>query len=299
LRPSPHTLLINCAIGFCIDNDTWIHPLHAFGYSPELIEHKVELRRRGGTVKPDVVVNSNRLNHALIFDCKGGISSDEGQISRYRSIEMSDIGRYIRIHNPPEFSHDICILDYAENHAILEAAIANLPFLTLGEGQLTRSRRFTKFELNQAFQDSVPIPEGMVEPVSYYPFSEIDSQGVIVKHVLRAMMTILQDRRRREMDVLAADTYRNPDVMKTIHPMYRIMGREHQESLERRVSEILTHIQKAYSDFTLKVAEIQTKKREGGDATVAISNLTVDVDEIVKREESETGLDFWTRGSSP
>lgn len=102
-----------------------------------------------------------------------------------------------------------------------------------------------------------------------------------------------------QMCVLSPATYRNREVLKTIDPMYDIMGREHRESLERRIGEILIHIQRtpAYGNFAIRVAEIQAKKRAGEDANVAIANLVDDVDEIVKKEESETGLDFWTRSA--
>lgn len=79
-----------------------------------------------------------------------------------------------------QYSHDVCITDFEQHHAELAKLIQGFPFLTIAATHLRKTGMFIKDKLNVAFAHDIAIPQGMVEPSSYYPFSENDSQGVIV-----------------------------------------------------------------------------------------------------------------------
>jgi hypothetical protein len=281
----------------CDNTDSWIHPLFDLGYEAKLVEQQIELSKVGGTVKPDVVVQSKGLNHSIPFDCKGGITAKKSQLERYVKLTKEDLKRYLDIFDLSQFTHDVCYFDLAENHEILAESVKGFPFLTLSPQELTKSGKFSKRELERAFENRISR-NGLVEPTSYYPFSEMDTQGVIVKHIITEMIAILQDKRKRSLDVLARATYANHDVMKSIHKMYDLMRRDQRETLSSRVFDVVTHLQRTYGDFTNQLLEIQSRQRQGEDAHIAISNLGVRAQEIIDKEEQQSDLDqYWKEPS--
>ena len=296
---SLHTVLINCVIGFCQkDSETWIHPLADLGYEASLLEQKIPLTG-GQEAKPDVVAHSNSLNHSLVVDCKGGTTIKEGQMDRYALLSKNELKNYIYIYDLNQFTHDICIVDFEQHHGELSKLIQGFPFLTITATQLRKSGTFTKGKLDAALATGIPIPAGMVEPSSYYPFSENDGQGVIVKEVLRAFIAILQDKRKRNLNVFARETYADADVLKTIHPMYPIMGRDHQDAVVGRILDIITYLQREYTEFARQVFDIQNARFEGMDIHVRIANLIEACQQIAEKEDEKMGLEPYMQEQTP
>lgn len=86
--------MINYVIGFCKISDTWIHPLEELGYEVRLIEQTIKLMQTTNElIKPDVVAVSNKLLHALVFDCKSGKNIERDQIARYNQLTDADLLR--------------------------------------------------------------------------------------------------------------------------------------------------------------------------------------------------------------
>ena len=296
---SLHTVLINCVIGFCQkDSETWIHPLADLGYETSLLEQKIPLTG-GQEVKPDVVAHSNSLNHSLVVDCKGGTTVKEGQMERYGLLSKNELKNYIYIYDLNQFTHDTCIVDFEQHHGELAKLIQGFPFLTITATQLRKSGTFTKGKLDAAFATGIAIPAGMVEPSSYYPFSENDGQGVVVKEVLRAFIAILQDKRKRNLNVFARETYADADVLKIIHPMYPIMGRDHQDAVVGRILDIIAYLQKEYSEFARQVFDIQNARFEGVDIHVRIANLIEACQQIAEKEDEKLGLEPYMQEETP
>jgi hypothetical protein len=285
---TPHTRLINCVIGFCKETDNWIHPLSDLGYNACLIEQSIALSQIPGTVKPDVVAYSNRQINAIAFDCKGGTTVNQDQLERYRKLANRDLLNWVDCFNPPQFSHDVCIADFEENHGILSETIKDFPFLVLSQDKLRKSGSFKKDELNSAFSSDISIDKEMVPPVSYYPFSEMDDRGLIVKEVIRAIITILRNPRRRRMVVFDKGTYQNDDILTTIHPLYPILSIEHRNLLTNKIYGIIDHLRREYPKFHDQILAIRER---GTDPDVAISNLIETCEEIIKTEEGKFRLD--------
>lgn len=281
-----------------MDSETWIHPLADLGYEASLLEQKIPLTG-GQEVKPDVVAHSNGLNHSLVVDCKGGTTVKEGQMDRYRLLSKSELRNYVYIYDLGQFTHDVCIVDFEQHHGELSKLIQGFPFLTITATHLRKSGTFTKGKLNDAFTRDVAIPAGMVEPSSYYPFSENDSQGVVVKEVLRAFVAILQDKRKGSLNVFARETYADADVMKMIHPMHAIMGRDHQDAVVGRVLDIIAYLQREYPDFARQVFDIQNARFEGMDIHVRIANLIETCQQITEREDEKMGLEPYMQEETP
>ena len=280
-------MLINCVIGFCKNTETWIHPLYDMGYSVSLIEETLPLSKITGHVKPDVVVYSSKQNSAIAFDCKTGTTSNSSQLDRYRSLDKNDFRVYHRITNLDQFIHDVCFFDLEENHERLVPSIEGFPCITLYATFVSKSGKFAKWELNRLFE-RIQITDAMEEPHSYYPFSETDDRSVIVKEVLRTIISLLRDRKKRDLPIFARETWANPVVLRTVHQMYDVIGREHRGVLADKIWDIVKSFQVRYPDFAQKVREIQASE---DDSQVMIANLMGECDEIIKAEEGTPSLD--------
>lgn len=291
---SAHTVLINCVIGFCqSDSETWIHPLSKWNYEPKLVEQEVPLEG-GQHVRPDVVAHSEKLSNSLAFDCKGGSTIDEGQMERYRRLTPRDLRVYISPHDENQHTDDVCIVDFESTHDEHSGRTRGLPCLTITATHLKKSGKFKKEVLEKTFAQDIPIAESMIEPSSYYPFSETDGQGVVVKELIRAWIAILQDKKKRDLNVLARETYAKLEVMKIIHPYFDIMGPDHQRALTQRILDLLTYLQREHSDLVKQVFDIQNARFEGKDISVRLANLAEVCQGIIDKEEEKMGLEaFW------
>ena len=286
MNPSPHTILINSAIGFCMKNDSWIHPLADLGYKAQLIEQTIRTEKAGKSVKPDVIATSKKMIHSIMFECKGGKTIDDEQISRYEDLTASDLLRWVDVHTHDNYSHDVCIFNFKKNNASITDKI-NFPILSLSDISLERKNNFSKTQIDEKFK--IPISTKTLKPpISYYPFSESEDRRVIIPHVLRAMISVLMDRKTNDIDVTDPESFLNQTVLLRIHKMWNILSREHQNSLRELIKEIIKDLKSAYPKFESQIQAIQNSTKTN---TLALSNLIKTCDEILEKEEEKTWLD--------
>lgn len=286
MNPSPHTILINSAIGFCMKSDSWIHPLQDLGYKAQLIEQTMRIEKTGKSIKPDIIATSKKIIHSIVFECKGGKTINDEQILRYEDLTTSDLLRWIDIHTHDNYSHDVCILNFKKNNESITDKI-NFPILSLSDISLEKNNDFSKTQVDEKFK--IPISTKTLKPpISYYPFSESEDRRVVIPHVLRAMISVLMDRKTNDIDVTDPESFLNQTVLLRIHKMWNILSREHQNSLRELIKEIIKDLKSAYPKFESQIQAIQRSTKTN---TLALSNLIKTCDEILKEEEEKTWLD--------
>lgn len=285
MNPSRHTVLINAAIGFCMKNNSWIHPLADLGYKAQLIEQTIRTETSGKSVKPDIVATSKKITHSIVFECKGGTVIDSDQISRYEGLTASDLLRWVDVHTRDNFSHDVCIFSFKKNHKLFDNRI-NFPILSLSDTSLEKKNDFSKSEVNRKFDKPISTTSQRL-PISYYPFSELDDRRVVVPHVLRAMVSVFVGGKTGSTDATDPVYFLSETVLPKIHKMWNILSTEHQNSLKNMVREIINDLKHTYPKFEMQMLAIQSSKPN----TLALSNLTKTCAEILKEEEKKTWLD--------
>jgi len=291
LNPSPHTILINSAIGFCVKNDSWIHPLADLGYKAQLIEQTIRTEKSGKTVKPDVIATSNKTIHSIVFDCKGGKTINDQQISRYTDLTKDDLSRWISVFTQDHYSHDVCVFDFKKNHDSIIQNVKNFPILTLSDYSLEKANTFSKPEVDKKFQHSI-ITKQLKPPISYYPFSETEDRRVIIPHILRAIVSLLMDRSTKDVDATNPESFTNDKILLRIHKMWGILSREHQNSLKDLVKNIIKDLKSSYPKFESQITTIQLSNKT---STLALSNLIKTCEEIIEKEEEKTWLDDYMK----
>lgn len=291
MRPSPHTCLINYVIGFCKKTDTWIHPLEELGYDVQLIEQPIRLMAtKTDLVKPDVVVVSNKLLHSLVFDCKSGKNVEADQVERYKQLTETDLLRWVegKVYAKKGFSHEVCYVCLENHRTFVTSNMMAFPVLSISNDRVSKTGNFAKQPLDNKFKDDVPIGSRMVAPLSYYPFSSTEDRSVIIPYVMRAIVTLLVDKKRRGAKIFDPSTYQNDEIMMTVHKMWNVISREEQSALHQVTREILDHLRTQYPRFNQQILEIQNSS---SDSQVAISNLIETCEKIAKEEEGKMRLD--------
>ncbi|MCH7561005.1 MAG: hypothetical protein IIC67_06525 [Thaumarchaeota archaeon] len=268
-------------------SDSWVHPLADMGYKAQLIEQTIRTEKSGKSVKPDVITTSNKTIHSIVFDCKGGTTIDDEQISRYENLIKDDLFRWIDVYTKDNYSHDVCILDFKKNNASIITKVKNFPILLLSDLSLEKNNTFSKSQVNEKFETSIST-KNLKPPISYYPFSENEDRRVIIPHVLRAMISVLMDRSTRDVDVTNPDTFTSQKILLRIHKMWKILSRDHQNALKELVKEIVIDLKSTYPKFESQILAIQNS---GKTNTTALSNLIKTCEKILEKEEEKIWLD--------
>ena len=238
---------MNYVIGMCRKNKEWITQLSDLGYELQIVEQTIHLST-GDSVKPDVVSSSNRLLHSLVFDVKGGRSLDEDQLARYSKLLPEDL-RWVtwnEVYDKLNLKLDVCICDLDENHKFIKMTKNDFPVLTFSSNQLTKEGQFKNNTLNEAFKQPISL-EGMMPPLSYYPFSEDDDSAYIATHVLRTLLSIALRKSKQGMefseDGLKQEIIEFNDVLAiNFNPIWKALSTEHKKALTSKIQEITGRI---------------------------------------------------------
>ena len=269
-KPSRHTMLINSAIGFCVKDDSWIHPLADLKYKAQLVEQTISSETSDMKVQPDVVATSKKLNHSIIIECKGEQTLNELQISKYNDLMPADIIRWISVHDPSQHTHDICLLIYKVNKAKF-LAVATIPVLVLSDISLEKFNQFSQKQLNQKFNELIPIAD-LIPPISYYPFSEIDDRRVIVPHALRVVQLIMNTG-TDQTDTFNPESRVNDAVMKKIFRVWDIISRKQQNALKSKIIKIIKELLRSYPDLKSFVESTPTIEKNNTAKLVSFGNI--------------------------
>jgi len=109
---SEHTVLVNGMIGLCTKTRGWPSTLKDLGYKVEYIEPTF-INSEGKKVNPDILFTSNKLIHALITECKGGISVEDEQLEKYSKITVDTVRNWVSVYDASRLSLDLCFASYA------------------------------------------------------------------------------------------------------------------------------------------------------------------------------------------
>jgi len=233
---------MNYIIGMCKKNKNWVTVLADLGYDAQIIEQRITTSS-GDAVKPDIVAVSNRLIHSLVFECKGGTTVDVNQLRRYSTLTTENLLRWITIFDRSNLQFDVCISDLKENHRYIKSRNQLFPMLTFGPKQLLKTRDFKNSKLNDTFKESISLKQ-KIAPLSYYPFSEEDTDSYIAIHVVRALLSIVMKNIKKggpdvfEESVISCDEV----IAHKFNHVWKALSREHRGSLKNKIHEVIRRI---------------------------------------------------------
>lgn len=227
---SDHTLQINLWIALTSGDPTFSRTLDRLDYDCVVIEQPLF---SGETkVRPDVLISSSDLNHAVLIDCKSN------------SIDQDQLKRYHKMANREEvLVQQAGVADTAVEDLFSEAALSS--FTDLSERDDVPERfAVVYFERSpgnsvtiwnpdeNAFElaelaDAFPInqePRGQI-PTRYYPFSDLeDDRKALVSKILQSVISLAT--KQGEFSV--------EEVMKNAHPFWKTLSNDQRDRLLRR-----------------------------------------------------------------
>src|SRR3990172_8427719 len=157
---SEHTVLVNGMIGLCTKPRGWPSTLKDLGYKVEYLEPTF-LNSEGKKVNPDILFTSNKLIHALITECKGGVSIEDEQLEKYSKINVENVRNWVRVYDASKLSLDLCLASYEESsEKILENIDSqyNFPILVFSLSNfISKINKFSNSKLDQAFSTPIEI----------------------------------------------------------------------------------------------------------------------------------------------
>jgi hypothetical protein len=276
---------MNCVIGLCARDVCWPSTLADLGYQVQLIEQTIRTGS-GDDVKPDMIAVSDVLVHSLVFECKGGISLDAGQISRYKGLRVGDLTRWVtlRTANGP-LTFDLCFAVREETELIFLGQTDPYPVLSFGENAIKKRRDFSRTELNGRFIEAIDL-SGMRPPLNYYPFSDQDKDAVIIPRVLRMIMQIALKSSKGGPSALVDSTFDSEDILSGTHVYWKALSTEHRTELGNRIRGIVRRILASHEDLRSQLEELESKRgyKIRGPLTNLRTTMEAIVDECEKQE---------------
>ena len=282
----PHTQLINYAIALCKGHKDGFSALKGLGYDVQLIEQKITTSE-GEDVKPDLVKVSKKLQHAIVFECKSG-SKDEQQMKRYEGLREEDLRRWVTItHSSQPLKFDVCIVNFDTNYSNF-VTITKFPILTYGTQTISKSNKFSLKDLDDIFSTPIPIDRTKI-PLNYYPFSDLDSDSVIIGRLLRQLVSMVIKRSRGGTNTLDANLFPVEDIVVSLHPYWDALSLEHRNRLTNRIRILLRRLTNAYPRLAEQLEEDRTNSfRVRGPP----SRFTSLCEEIITESTIQLTLDF-------
>ncbi len=291
LKPSLHTLLINYAIGLCKRNQHWPQVLADLGYDIQVIEQRIR-NSKGEIVKPDIILSTNKHKpHALILECKGGITIDGTQLGKYNDIDKENFAHWVTVHSPEQLTFEVCLMDSDSNHNVVMKYNSNFAIITFESKQITKSHRFINQELDNVFGNPISL-QGAVPPMNYYPFSENDDLRVIIPYVLRALVSMVVQKGRGGQNVLQESVFLHEDMLQRIHPYWRILSQDQQGILKDKVRKIVQYLMQKNPTLRTQIEEIQA--RAGVRVTASLQALQKSCEDIIAEMEKLTFITDFT-----
>ncbi len=118
-------------------------------------------------------------------------------------------------------------------------------------------------------------------PMSYYPFSENDDKHTIIQYVLRTIISFLIDKKtRNKLDPLDINVFGTDAILEKIHPLWDVLSIDHQNTLKKKVQEIITELMGTHKELSERFESI---KQNYSPKTIA---KLIDICEKIVKDEA-------------
>lgn len=166
-----HLDLINAFAGLCFDLPKWPNTLYKLGFKIKAIEWQFT-NTNGGFVKPELIIVSQKLNHAILLECKSG-TLDDDQLKRYSDVALDDI---VVKANFTVAGFDVTFFVYEVSLEEARRKIAGsfkFPLIVLTGDKIERIADINKFshgDVDQDFRNPIDV-DLRYRPYNLIPFS--------------------------------------------------------------------------------------------------------------------------------
>lgn len=247
-------------IGLCKKTSKWPDTLRELGYDVQFIEREVSIMDSTEKVVPDIVAVSNRYHHAIVADCKGGYSFNDGdQDFRYHKITPSDLYHAgVDVKERRRLTHVACYADDESNHESL-APHTDLPFITFGHDAVRATGDFKNDKTNRKLQEQIPL-ENTSEPTIFYSFAPDDDDKFVVQHVLNGLFDYISSAKPGQYASIQTDDAAK-EILKLTHPYHKVISPRHKRVLAKRIKDVIKHLVRTNVRFREQITRIEGGER--------------------------------------
>jgi hypothetical protein len=179
--------MLNLWIGLCRGEAGLPLDIRHLGYKHKWIELQFK-NAQGESVKPELIIASDRFGHAIMFEWKEGANTEQDQLRRYAGVTSQDLVQKAALSPSEASSHDTCVLGLAEHAHRLSMSISqsgyDFPLLVLeDDGISLRLNEFVRQELTQVFNPKLSLDLSKV-PTQIVPFDHNSEFWEIAEQVI-------------------------------------------------------------------------------------------------------------------
>ena len=146
-------------------------------YSVDLIEPQFR-NSDGKEIHGDVLLNSRKLNHGIIFECKGGRDANGehliDQVEKYKKLQKENVLLNVSTSESNKFDFDASfVFSEKDGNSLPDYSCIGKSFPVLIRKDVSISKindygTFKRNEINVLFSRGISIPKEI--PTKYYPF---------------------------------------------------------------------------------------------------------------------------------
>jgi hypothetical protein len=234
-----HTILINCLIGLTRKDPTFPSDLREDGlqYCVDLIEPHFR-NSDGEEINGDVLLNSRRINHGIIFECKGGKDANgehlNDQIRKYKKLQKENVLPNVSTSESNKFDFDVSFVFSEKPETPLPdypTIGKSFPVLIKKDFSISKSSDYGGFkrnELNILFSRGISIPAET--PTKYYPFGCNDPLISIAPFILQSIVHLAIKKR---------EGFTEEDILKKSHPLWNNFDESHKAEMKKKLNSIM------------------------------------------------------------
>ena len=179
--------MLNLWIGLCRGEAGLPPDIRHLGYKHKWVELQFP-NSQGESVKPELIIASDRVGHTVLFEWKEGANTEQDQLRRYARVDSNDLVQRAALSPDEAAAHDICVLGLEEHAERLSIGVSQsgytFPLLVLEEDGISlHLNQFTKQELTRIFEPKLFVDLSKV-PTQIVPFDHNSEFWEIAEHII-------------------------------------------------------------------------------------------------------------------
>lgn len=186
--------MLNLWIGLCRGVGGLPKDVHQLGFRDKEIEFSFQ-NASNETVKPELIICSQKLEHALLLEWKSGKNTEADQLDRYSRVVPPDIRGRVPSGGSCK-SHDVVIIAKIEHRDTIALGIDNkhtFPLLCVeSDGISLNLNRFSQPVINPLFTPKLKIDFSR-RTSSFIPFDASSPEWEIATEVIPAILERMHD----------------------------------------------------------------------------------------------------------
>lgn len=180
-------MMLNLWIGLCRGEAGLPPDIRHLGYKHKWIELQFS-NSDGDSVKPELIIASDRAGHTVLLEWKRGANTEEDQLRRYGAVERIDLIERAYLSPQETLAHDTCVVGLKQHAERLVTGVSRsgqgFPLLIIEEDGISlRLNGFARQELSDVFDPKLLLDFSKV-PTQLVPFDHNSEFWEIAEHVL-------------------------------------------------------------------------------------------------------------------